>query len=258
MRNFKLVVEYNGENFFGWARQPGLRCVETALADAIFRFTKKKVKIIGSGRTDAGVHAVSQVVSFKLATKKSLEEIKSALNGNVPKDIKVRAIFEETSGFHARFSAKSRTYVYHILNGSHMPLYLEKFAYHVRKKLDIRQMRRAAFLMKGRHDFASFANCDKGQKNTVRNILQIKISCRKMPAFFSLPKKEKGLALISITVKANAFLYRMVRNIVGVLLAVGEKKLTPQKVLEILGYKDRRRALRAVPAKGLCLVDVEY
>lgn len=258
MRNFKLVVEYNGENFFGWAKQPGLRCVESALSEAIFRFTKKKVKIIGSGRTDTGVHAISQVVSFKLATKKSLEEIRSALNGNVPKDIKVRAVFEEKPDFHARFSAKSRTYVYHILNGSSAPFYLEKFAYHVRKKLDLNQMRCAARLLLGCHDFASFANCDKGQKNTRRNILQVKISRQKVPAFFSCEKKEKGLALISIKIKANAFLYRMVRNIVGVLVAVGEKKLTPQKVLGILEARNRRLAERAVPAKGLCLVDVEY
>ncbi len=258
MRNLKLVVEYNGENFFGWARQPGLRCVESALSDAVFRFTKKKVKIIGSGRTDTGVHAIGQVANFRLATKKSLEEIRSALNGNVPKDIKVRAIFEEKPGFHARFSAKSRTYVYHILNGSYAPFYLEKFTYHVRKKLDLALMRKAARLILGCHDFASFANCDKGQKNTRRNILQVKISRQKVPAFFSSAKKEKGLALISFEIKANAFLYRMVRNIVGVLLAVGEKKIAPHEILEILELRDRRKAFRAVPARGLCLVNVEY
>ena len=247
MRTFKLTLEYDGAGFKGWQIQKnGERTVQGELEKACTLIFKHAVKTIASGRTDSGVHAAGQVVSFKADTRMKPAEIQKALNSRLPVDIAVLKVQEVAADFHAQYSAKEKTYRYTILNRSHRSAFLRQRAYFYPHALDVTLMRRAAKALVGRHDFKSFQAHDplRVDRDTVRTIKRLLI------------KKEGGLVYISVT--ANGFLYKMVRNIAGTLIAVGSGQILSKDISKILKAKNRDLAWDTAPAHGLTLISVKY
>lgn len=247
VRNIKLVLEYDGSAFHGFQRQPNRISIQETLENALTRLLGSKTKIgAASGRTDAGVHAVSQIVHFKTSREYTPWEIRKALNAILPPEIAVREAEEEKDDFHARYSVKSKTYEYRIWNHEARSPFWEKRAWHVRSPLDLSKMRKAAKILTGKHDFRSFCTTDplRRDRNTVRTIKRFEV--------------EKEGDLVRIRVEADGFLYRMVRNLTGSLVDVGKGKLGPARVKQALEAKDRREVGQGAPAHGLYLIDVNY
>jgi tRNA pseudouridine38-40 synthase len=247
MRNFKLILEYDGTNFSGWQTQAeGLRTIQHHLEENIEKIFKKKVHCQASGRTDRGVHALGQVAHFKTDTKIRPSLIHRALNSFLDRDLSVVKVQEVPLGFHAQKDVKSKTYRYTILNRPYPSALWRDRAYFYPDPLNLAAMRKAANFLKGTHDFKSFQSAAERSriKNTVRTINKLSIT------------REGDLIHISIT--SDGFLYKMVRNITGALLAVGNGKLTPESVSKLLKSKERVQAPRTAPSHGLCLISVRY
>ncbi len=247
MRNFKLTLEYDGVDFKGWQVQKnGERTVQGELERACGVIFKHPVKIIGSGRTDSGVHAEGQVASFKADTRMKPSEVQKALNSRLPADIAIIQVREVPADFHAQYSVKEKTYRYVILNRSHRSAFLRLHAYFYLHPLDLILMRKAAKVLTGRHDFKSFQAYDplRAERDTVRTIKALKI-------------KQSG-EMVHIEVTANGFLYKMVRNIAGTLIAVGSRQIPVEDVAKILKAKNRDAAGNTAPAHALTLLSVKY
>jgi tRNA pseudouridine38-40 synthase len=247
MRNFKITFEYDGVDFCGWQAQgQGERTVQGELEAVLLKIFKKPIKVIASGRTDSGVHARAQVISFKADTRMKPLEIQRALNGLLPKDIAVHEAQEVKDDFHAQYSVKEKTYRYTILNRKHRSAFLRNHSLFYPYPLNISLMRQAAKYLIGRHDFKSFQANDllRAERQTVRTIKKLVI-------------KKRG-DLIEIDITADGFLYKMVRNIVGTLLAIGSGQLPVTEMPQILKAKNRNQAPETAPADGLCLMDVKY
>lgn len=248
VRNIKLVLEYDGSQFHGFQKQPHHPTVQEVLEKALSKLLNQKTKIsAASSRTDAGVHAEHQVVNFKTSSSRSLEQIQKGLNALLPKTVAIKQIKEVPADFHARYSAKSKMYEYHIWNHPIRSPLLAGKTVHFPYALNLAMMRKGALLLKGRHDFRSFCAAgstamEKG--NTVRVIHQ-----------FTLRKRGD---LIIFKVAANGFLYHMVRNLVGTLLELGQGHISLTDLKAILHSKDRKLAGVTAPAAGLVLVDVTY
>jgi len=246
MRNIKLTIQYDGTNFHGWQIQKSERTVQGEISAALKKIFKRKIVLVGSGRTDSGVHALGQVASFKVKSAMSCPELLRALNANISEDTAITAVKNVPLEFNAQFSAKRKTYCYSINNSAIRPCLDRNFVQHVPYKLNLHKMRQAIKFLKGRHDFRSFTATDSSSQNenTVRKITRLTI-------------KKEG-KLLKITIEANGFLYKMVRNIIGTLLDVGRGKLDPKKITTIIKARDRRLASKTAPAKGLCLMKVIY
>jgi tRNA pseudouridine38-40 synthase len=247
MRNFKVTFEYDGAEFCGWQTQAqGERTVQGELEAVLLKVLKQPTKVIASGRTDSGVHARGQVISFKADTRMKPFEIERALNSLLPKDIAVLEAREVKVDFHAQYSVKEKTYRYTILNSKYRSVFLRGRVYFYLYPLNITRMRKAAKYLIGRHDFKSFQAYDplRAERQTVRTMKKIVI------------KKEEDLIHIDVT--ADGFLYKMVRNIVGTLLAVGSGQLAPEEMSKILKAKNRKTARETAPPEGLCLMSVKY
>ena len=247
MRNFKIIFEYDGAQFAGWqAQAQGERTVQGELEAVLLKVFKQPVKAIASGRTDSGVHARAQVVSFKADTRMKPLEIQRALNSLLPADIAVHEALDVKNDFHAQYSVKEKTYRYTVLNRKYRSVFLRDRVYFYPYPLNISNMRKAAKHLIGRHDFKSFQAYDplRAERQTVRTIKKIVI------------KKEEDLIHIDVT--ADGFLYKMVRNIAGTLLAIGAGQLPLGDVPKILKAKNRKSAWDTAPAEGLCLMKVKY
>lgn len=247
LKNFKLTVEYDGTGFNGWQIQrQGERTVQGEIQLALFKIYKKKVVVVASGRTDAGVHALGQVINFKVRTRMNATEVRRAIMSFLPNDIVVRDAQEVSLDFHAQFSAKNKTYRYTILNRANPSAKDRNYCHFHPYPLDIRKMRLEAELLLGKKDFKAFEASDPKRRkhSTVRKIIKIQIF-------------KKG-DWIYIDVKADGFLYKMVRNIVGTLLEVGSHKLFKKDVKAILHQKDRGAAGDTAQPQGLCLMEVQY
>ena len=232
MRNFKITFEYDGAGFCGWqTQQQGERTVQGELQAVLLKIFKQPVRAIASGRTDSGVHAAGQVISFKADTRMKPLEIQRALNSLLPPDIAVHEAREVKNDFHAQYSVKEKTYRYTVLNRRYRSVFLRDRVYFYPYPLDISSMRKAAKYLIGRHDFKSFQAYDplRAERQTVRTIKRITI------------KKGEG-DLLHIDVTADGFLYKMVRNIAGTLLAVGSGQLPPGEMPKILKAKNRKDA----------------
>lgn len=244
MTNIKLTIQYDGTNYCGWQKQKNGISIQEEIETAIFKVTGEDVNLIGSGRTDKGVHALGQVANFKTNSKIPPDRFRYALNSNLPQDISI--VFSELvdDSFHSRYDAKGKTYKYTIYNGEiRNPIY-NRYAYHVPVKLDIDSMEKAAESFLGSHDFKAFMSSKTSVKSTVRTINSISLD------------KEKDL--IYFTVNGNGFLYNMVRIIVGTLVEVGLGRISWQSIPDIIKSKDRKEAGHTAPAKGLCLEKVYY
>ena len=244
MRNIKLTIEYDGTNYAGWQAQGKKhRTIQETLEKALQIILGKRTKIAGSGRTDAGVHAIGQVANFKTDSALAVEKLQKALNAVLPDDISVTKAQEARPDFHSRFSAKSKVYRYTILNRQSRPTLLKDTVYFVPYPLNLKLMQKEARVLLGRHNFKSFqAAADK--KDSVRRIKNIKVS------------RDKDL--IYIDIEADGFLYNMVRNIVGTLIEIGRGKLAEGSIKKILMAGNRRVAGPTAPAKGLCLMEVKH
>jgi tRNA pseudouridine38-40 synthase len=266
-RNIKLVLSYDGSFFSGWQIQPDRPTIQGTLSEAIQKICQEKVLPQGSGRTDAGVHAFAQVASFETSSGIPSDNLRKALNSNLPESIRILSVQDVPAGFHARHSAKAKTYEYRIYRGEICPPFLANYIYHHPYPLDENAMLSAAALVIGEHDFTSFAAVDpdraqsmaeastaSGPPTNVRTILSSQ--WERQPTQFG-GGDPTGYELV-YTVRGNGFLHHMVRNLVGTFLIVGKGTLTAQDIPRILQAKNRSAASATAPACGLHLHSVEY
>lgn len=258
-RNIKLTLAYDGTDYCGWQVQPGLLTLQGTLTAAIARVTQEPVPLHGSGRTDAGVHALGQVASFVTSSPIPAANLLIALNDGLPSSIRVLSAEEVAEDFHARKSAKAKTYRYRICRAGVCSPFLARFVYHHPWPLDEGAMMRAASSVLGIHDFTSFAASDPDR---LRRIAEADDGDDEAPsnvrAIFASEFRRDGDELV-YEVRGNGFLHHMVRNLVGTFLLVGKETLAVQDVARILAAKIRSANPGATaPASGLALVSVEY
>lgn len=245
MKNYKITVQYDGTRYKGWQVQKSTdMTIQGKLQDVLTTMTGQQVEVIGSGRTDAGVHAYGQVANFHIPDHFQKEEVLDYLNHYLPMDIAVLEITEVDERFHARYHAVSKTYMYRIHTSMIPNVFERKFMYTYTEKLDIANMREAAKYMIGTHDFAAFCGNKKMKKSTVRTVTDIEIV-----------EKENE---IQISYSGDGFLQNMIRIMTGTLIEVGNGAKQPEDVLKILEHKDRQLAGYTVPPDGLILKTVFY
>ena len=244
MRNIKLTIEYDGKDFNGWQKQPNKLNIQGEIERAIYNITKEEVDLIGSGRTDAGVHALGQVANFKTNSQISIEKIPLAINSQLKNSIVIKEAEEVNERFHSRYNAKRKTYRYIINNSKCGTAIYRNLEYSYPFKLDVEKMKQASKYFEGEHDFKAFKSSGTSSKNSVRTIYK------------AIVKQEGEKIIIELT--GNGFLYNMVRIISGTLLDVGLGKIQAEEIPEIIESKDRQRAGKTLPAHGLYLVEVKY
>jgi tRNA pseudouridine38-40 synthase len=240
-----LVVEYDGTRYHGFQLQAGQETIQSKLEEAIKELTGEQVRVITASRTDAGVHATGQVVSFRTGSAHTTETFISGLNYYLPVDIAVNAAYRADDSFNVRREAVSREYNYYILNSKTRSPMRDRFVYRVPEKLDIEAMNAAASVLTGEHDFASFVNnTEAATKSTARRVYRAEM------------KKEGDTAIFNIV--ANSFLMHQVRNTIGTLVRVGRGKISAEEFRIILEKATPGLAWPTAPAKGLCLMQVNY
>lgn len=247
MRNIALRIAYDGTDFVGSQWQTNGRSVQGELEGAWDQLTQDRRKFVLAGRTDAGVHASGQVANVRTETSRDVATLLRGLNALVPEDVAVHAVWEADWDFHARHDAIQRDYRYLIDNRQVASPLTRRFAVHVPYQLDLAAIGEALTRLLGRHDFAAFAAAAQ-EGSTVRTCYSV--GCQVVDVL--------GEPLVAIDIAANAFLQHMVRNIVGTMLLVGERKLSADGLTEILNGRDRRKAGRTAPSHGLCLMSVSY
>lgn len=248
--NFKLTIQYDGTDFHGWQVQENGRTIQGELERVIGMLEDAEVKVAGSGRTDAGVHAEGQVASVFLSKHFTPEKLRAAINGNLWRDIRVINAEKAADEFHARFSAKRKTYVYRLINAPVMSPFWRRFATHESRPLDLAKMIEASRLFLGEHEWTAFASAQAEGESRVRNVLDC--------GFESKWDARAGANLIEFRITANGFLRYMVRSIAGTLMEVGRGEKTTDEVHAAIVSGDRSLAGRTAPAQGLTLLKVEY
>lgn len=244
-RHFALKIAYDGTGFYGFQKQPGLRTVEGVLEEALGRFCETSGPVKGAGRTDAGVHARGQVVSFYAdGWPVPSARIAPALNGVLPADMVVLEAVQVPAGFHPRYDAVSKTYVYAVFRRAVRCPLSRLYALHFPAELDTSRMRKASAALIGRHDFGAFQNTGRPVKSAVRTVFEARL-------------EEEG-PFLYFWFKADGFLYQMVRIIVGTLLEIGRGRLAPETISRAFETGDRRMLGPTAPPHGLCLERVEY
>jgi tRNA pseudouridine38-40 synthase len=244
MRNIKLILSYDGTDFHGWQSQPGLRTVQGVLESAIESLTQVRASTTASGRTDAGVHALGQVVHFLTPSRHPPEVFVRALNAHLPRDLRVLDARDMPQAFHATLDAVSKRYRYVIDNGPIACPFQLRYGWHVPRQLDVDAMNRAAGTLLGRHDFHSFETDWPNRTSSVRTILDVGVT--------------RADRLVSLEVEADGFLYNMVRAIAGTLVWVGTGKRPVPWVGDVLRAENRVEAGPTAPPQGLYLVGVRY
>jgi tRNA pseudouridine38-40 synthase len=245
MRNIKLVIEYDGTNYLGWQRQSQGIAIQEVLENALEKITGAKTIIIGSGRTDSGVHALAQVANFKTEARVTTVQFRRAINSIIPKDIVIKEAVEVDLNFHAQSNAKSKVYLYRILNRDY-PSALERLrTWFISDSLNISRMEEAYRMLIGEHDFRAFALSKLSVKTTVRRILNAGL-------------KEKSDGLIEFEIEATGFLKGMVRLIVGTLVQVGKGKIAREDFWRLLESGEKTNFVFSAPARGLFLKEVKY
>lgn len=246
MRYF-ITFSYDGSKYNGYQKQPRVKTIQGELEKALKQINAgKNVVLSASGRTDAGVHAYNQSAHFDLDTQITCTKLKQALNSLIPDDIYVKNVYETNLDFHARFNVKAKEYIYKINMGNYNPIEKD-YVYQYNKKLDIPEMERALKYLEGTHDFRSFVKIDEEKDDYTRTIVQT-----------SLIRDVKNVNEITISILGTGFMRYMVRNIVGMLIEIGEGKYRSEDIISILEMKDRTKAGICAPACGLYLKDVYY
>ncbi len=244
MRTLKLTIEYDGTNYCGWQSQKNVPTIQDTLEATLCRILNQKIRVIGSGRTDSGVHARGQVAHVRTHSSIGLASLLRGANSLLPPDIYIRNIEVAAADFHARFCARSRRYEYVIWNAPQPALFQRKYAWWIRDTLDVVEMEKASRFLLGRHDFSSFQGADRERVFPEREVMGVGV-------------RKKGPEIV-FSIHANSFLRHMVRNIVGTLVEVGKKSSTPEEFLLVLQGRDRSRAGITAPPQGLFLACVYY
>lgn len=245
MKNYKLIIQYEGTRYKGWQRQETTENTIQGKLEQIFsKMEGRKVEVTGSGRTDAGVHALGQVANVQLETAMSQEEIMDYVNQYLPEDIALISVTEVSERFHSRLNAKRKTYLYRVRNTKVRDVFSRRYVHVFPEKLDLQAMQRAAGYLEGTHDFKAFCTKKKMKKSTVRRIDCIDIT-----------KKDEEIRFLY---EGNGFLYHMVRIMTGTLLEIGAGKREPEDILKIFESGKRENAGELVPGCGLTLISVEY
>lgn len=248
--NYKLLIQYDGTDFHGWQVQDNDRSIQGELERVIGTLEDAPVKVVGSGRTDAGVHAEGQVANVKLNRPFTPEKLRNAINGNLWRDIRIMKAEKAPDDFHARFSAKGKTYVYRIVNAPVMSPFWRRFANHESRPLDIARMNAAARVLLGEHDWTAFSSALSETENKIRTVTDCK--------FESIWDSRANANIIEFHIRANGFLRYMVRSIVGTLLEVGRGEKDSDTIQTAIVSGDRNLAGKTAPAQGLTLVKVDY
>jgi tRNA pseudouridine38-40 synthase len=244
MKNIQLIISYRGTNYCGWQVQPNGLTIQEVVVRGIRELTGESVNLIGSGRTDAGVHALGQSANFLTASTIPPDAFYRALNTRLPLDIRITSSCECAMGFHSRYHAKGKSYIYKIVESPVGSPFYSDLAFHISRTLDWKAMKEAAAYFIGEHDFKTFMASGSSVKTTVRTIEEISFA--------------KNGDLREMTFRGNGFLYNMVRIMVGTLYEVGYHRLHPQDMARIIESRDRSRAGVTAPAQGLYLKEVYY
>lgn len=250
MNNWLLTIQYDGTDFHGWQEQEGLRTIQGELRRALSLLEGREVTLHGAGRTDAGVHAEGQAASVMLTREFEADALRSAVNGNTSRDVRVINAVPVNADFHARYSAKSKTYCYRIFNERVMSPFWMRYALHEARPLDVRAMREAAAVLIGEHDWTTFSAAQAEARTRVRTVTRLDVDERRSSC-------GRG-RLIEIRISAEGFLRYMVRSITGALLEAGRSESNVGAIRRALEARDRRLSPATAPAHGLTLVEVEY
>ena len=259
----RAVVEYDGTNYFGFQVQPDRRTIQGTLESVLRRLTRENTRVVGAGRTDAGVHAIGQVIHFDTDWQHSLEEMEKGINALLPSDVAVRALEEIPEGFHARHSAASRTYRYVILSQKVRSPVRARFVHHIPMPLDVAAMRESSTCVPGSRDYGAFGQATVGS-STVRTVHRVEWCLedgrwgRLRSCFADTAGQDTWSSIVCFEIEASGYLRGMVRRLVGTMLWVGMGRLSPEEFREILDSADIARAAPPAPACGLCLVQVKY
>ncbi len=256
MRTLKLTMAYDGTDFAGWQFQPGQRTVQQTLQETLAQITGEKVSAVASGRTDAGVHALGQVIGFSTSSHLSAEVFQRALNAELPRDVAVVSAEEAPKGFDPIRHAIRKRYRYIIQDGPVADVFSRRYAWHVFRQLDADAMQRAGESLKGHHDFSSFETAGSERVTTNRTVYELIVSRRPISGFAR--GGDPNRTEVQFEVAADGFLYNMVRNIVGTLVEVGRGARDETWPAAVLAARDRRAAGQTAPPQGLFLVSVEY
>ncbi|MBK8148408.1 MAG: tRNA pseudouridine(38-40) synthase TruA [Acidobacteria bacterium] len=248
--NFKLLIQYDGTDFHGWQVQDNERTVQGELQRVLSLIEGAEVHVAGSGRTDAGVHAEAQVATVKLAKPFTPEKLRMAINGNLWGDVRIISVEKVDDDFHARFSAKGKTYVYRVVNAPVISPFWNRYAHHESRPLDVARMNDAARLFLGEHDWTAFSAANSDAEHRVRTIHEFFVDSRW--------DSRAGSAIIEFTIRGDGFLRYMVRSIVGTLLEVGRGEKDFDTIQTAIVGGDRNLAGATAPAHGLALVKVFY
>jgi len=252
MRTLKLTLAYDGGDYVGWQRQLVGRSIQGELERAFEEIEGQRIAVHGAGRTDAGVHALAQVASIRLAHDIEVDSLVRALNAKLPVDVRVLSVEPVEDQFHARFSSRRKVYRYFIAPGPMVSPFVRRYAWHVAELLDITAMNEAAVALLGQHDFAAFQAVGSDVETTIRTIFEVTIGTRQLPEVESTPP------LISVDVIGDGFLRHMVRIMVGTLVSVGKGQRPASAMSDLLSLGDRECAGITAPAHGLFLVSVVY
>ncbi len=248
--NYRLTIQYDGTDFHGWQMQEGRRTVQGELTRALALIEGQDVVVHGAGRTDAGVHAEAQVASVQLARELTPEKLRAAINGNVERDLRVIDVDRVADDFHARFSARGKTYCYRIFNERFISPFWVRYAHHEARALDLESMRKCAALFVGEHDWTAFSSAQTEVKTRVRCVTELSVTEQ---------QSARGHGrLITIRISADGFLRYMVRSIAGTLLAAGRGETDGADIARALDEGERSLAGATAPAHGLALVRVHY
>ena len=246
--NFKLTLQYDGTDFHGWQMQGDLRTVQGELTNALSQIDSRPVIVHGSGRTDAGVHALGQVASVNLQKQITADKLRAAINGNVGKDLRAMAVEAVSDDFHARYSALDKTYRYRIVNDRVISPFLVRYAHHEARPLDVERLTEVAQLFLGEHDWTAFSSAQSDSETKTRTITTLDVS----------EHRDEGSRIIDVSITAEGFLRYMVRSIVGTLMAVGRGEMDNDLIQHAIEEGERSVVAATAPACGLTLMSVRY
>lgn len=244
MRNIKLTIEYDGSSYSGWQRQLNALSIEEKVSDAVRKIVNEDIKLIGSSRTDTGVHARGMVANFLTLTKIPVEKLPAAINSKLPSDITILEAEEVSEDFHARYSSKGKRYSYTILNRKTPPALMRNYVAHYTYDLDFDLMVKASKAFIGTHDFSAFKSTGGSVKTSVRTVRLLELS--------------RNGEFIVMNIEADGFLYNMVRIIAGTLIDIGRGRIPAEDIIDIIQSGNRERAGHTAKASGLCLEKVYY
>lgn len=248
--NYKLLIQYDGTDFHGWQVQENDRTIQGELERVLGMLEDEKVSVIGSGRTDAGVHAEGQVANVMIRRRFTPDKLRSAINGNLWRDIRILKAEKAPDDFHARFSAKRKTYIYRVVNAPVISPFWRRYAHHEHRPLDIARMTSAARYFLGEHDWTAFSSAHADGETRIRTIHDLTVESRW--------DDRAAASIIEFRVSANGFLRYMVRSMIGTLIEVGRGEKDSDTIQTAIVTGDRSLAGKTAPAQGLTLLKVEY